>query len=328
MPRFLPCGEVCIAVTAYNRSAHTRRTIESIWEHAGCDFTLCVVDNSSTDDTWDTLCELREQGLVHKAYRFTKNMGPAVATNYVWSQFTAPYYLRLDNDIFFSKDGWLKEMCELGKKHKDVSVLSYPIFYNSDHYKVVPTMYGEELLDRVDFKGSHPGGIFFMDYFSFKEMGPWNEDYGSYGAEDGDYCVRIDLQDRKRFYINCFDWGSHDDFSAEDNEKYIVSKNIRQKSHKRYGGLFQINNLMYHFKLRSLRVNRKYDARTEGDDVSFFLNREYSSRITRLQSEIRKAMKIAEDNGNEIDRINRSILVKLVKSVAPGSKIDVADDSY
>ncbi|WP_432734611.1 glycosyltransferase family 2 protein [Maridesulfovibrio sp. FT414] len=328
MSRFLPNGEVCIAVTAYNRSSHTRRTIESIWKHAGCDFTLCVVDNASTDDTWDVLCELRDKGLIHYAYRFTKNMGPAVAVNHVWSQFTAPYYLRLDNDIFFSKDGWLKEMCALSEKHKDISVLSYPIFFGHDSYRKIHTMYGDDLLDRADRNGSHPGGIFMMDYFSFKESGYWNEDYGSYGAEDGDYSVRIDLMGRKRLYINCFDWGTHDDFSYGEVEKYQYSKSIRQQSHKQYGGLFQINNMMYHFKLRNLRTTRKYITSTVDDLVSFTLDREYSTRITRVQSDIRKALITAAESGIEIDRINRSILTRLVKAVSPGSIIDTLDGSF
>ncbi|WP_027177516.1 glycosyltransferase [Maridesulfovibrio bastinii] len=328
MSQTLPSGDVCIVITAYNRSAHTKRTIESIWKYAGCDFTLCVVDNSSTDDTWETLCGLREQGLVHFAYRFTKNMGPAVATNFVWSRFTAPFYLRLDNDIFFSLEGWLKKMCDLSEKYKDVSALSYPIFYNSEYYKIVAETYGQELLDRCDFKGSHPGGIFFMDCSSFKNVGFWNEDYGSYGAEDGDYSKRIDLMGRKRLYVNCFDWGLHDDFSAEDNAKYIKSKSLRQKSHKQYAGLFQINTLMYKLKLRSLKVRRKYIPTVQGDNISFSLDKEYSSRITRLQSDIRKSLILIKDSGNELDRIDRSILVKLVKSIVPESIIDVAADEY
>ncbi|MBI9112758.1 glycosyltransferase [Maridesulfovibrio ferrireducens] len=328
MSRSVPNGDVCIAITAFNRSKHTLRTIESIWKHAGCDFTLCVVDNASTDDTWELLCRLREKGLVHYAYRFTRNMGPAVAVNHIWSQFTAPFYLRLDNDIFFSKDGWLQTMREKARKHKDISILSYPIFSTKEHYAKVPTMYGNDLLDRSDRKGSHPGGLFFMDGLSFKNIGMWNEDYGSYGAEDGDYSLRTDLQNRKRLYVNDFEWGTHDDFSAEDNKAYVKSKLERQHSHKRYAGQFQINTMMYHYKLRSLRVPRKYIATTNNDNISFSLDREYSSKITHVQSDIRKTLRLASKSGIEIDRINKSILIKLVKASNPDSVIDKLDGNY
>lgn len=323
----VPNGDVCIAITAFNRSRHTLRTIESIWKHAGCDFTLCVVDNASTDDTWELLCRLREKGLVHYAYRFKRNMGPAVAVNYVWSQFSAPFYLRLDNDIFFSKDGWLQNMCDKARKYKDVSILSYPIFFTKEHYTEVSTNYGNELLNKVGI-GSHPGGLFFMDNLSFKDIGMWNEDYGSYGAEDGDYSLRVDLLGRKRLYLNDFDWGTHDDFSAEDNKLYVKSKVERQHSHKRYAGKFKINTLMYHFKLRSLCVSRKYVATVDGDNISFSLDREYSSRITHVQSDIHKTLLLAAKSGIEIDRINKILLIKLVKATNPNSIIDVLDGSY
>lgn len=328
MPQFLPKGKVCIAVTAHNRSAHTRRTIDTICKYAGCDFTLCVVDNASTDDTWEVLTELLDQGKINFAYRFTKNMGPAVATNYIWSQFDASSYLRLDNDIFFSKEGWLRTMCEMIEKHKDVSALSYPIFYTPAHYKIIRTEFGEELLDRADRNGSHPGGLFMMDNRSFKETGGWNEDYGSYGAEDGDYSLRLDLLDKKRLYINCFDWGTHDDFTAEDNDAYIKAKHLRQKSHTQYGGLFQINTLMYHYKLRCLKVGRKYIPSSDGHEVSFKLNSDYTNRITKIQSEIRKALRKTDELNITIDRINKKILTQLVKLVNPESTIDCLDDTY
>lgn len=328
MTRPIPYGEVCIAITAYNRSAHTRRTIESIWKHAECDFTLCVVDNSSTDDTWEVLSELCEKGLIHFAYRFTKNMGPAVATNYMWSQFTAPYYLRLDNDIFFSKNGWLNEMSSLIEKDENISVLSYPIFGTASKYKTASGQQEKDLLERTRHSVSHPGGLFFAKGNHFNEIGWWNEDYGSYGAEDGDYSLRIDLLGKQRWYINDFNWGTHDDIRCDTREKYQKSKNIRQKSHQQYGGLFQINNMMYQFKLRSLRVSNKYIPRTKGDEVSFTLNKEYSTRITKTQSDIRKALKFAEQSNIEIDRINRNILVKLVKCSTPGSLINTMDGSF
>lgn len=77
-----------------------------------------------------------------------------------------------------------------------------------------------------------------------------------------------------------------------------------------------------------MKVGRKYIPSSDGHEVSFKLNSDYTSRITKIQSEIRKALRKTDELNITIDRINKKILTQLVKMVNPGSIIESMDDSY
>lgn len=255
---------VNITVTAFNRIDCTVRTILALHKTSGLKFCLNVIDNNSSDETPYVLADLKKKNLIHNYVRFNKNMGPSCSTNYGWDLQPADYYIRMDNDIVIQRKGWLLDFITLMQKYPDLSLLSFPIFNKEKDYSPV-TLNG---FDRILFKSeSHPGGLFCITDSVFKTLGYWNEEYGSFGVEDGDYTLRIDLSDMIRAYFPDFSWGEHIGHGDGNIDGYGKYKKERQSAHTGPQGLFMVNELLYSVGLKELYINKRYDTHIENGIV-------------------------------------------------------------
>lgn len=110
--------DVSVIVATYNRCDTVRKTIESLLrqECDGFTYEVIVVDNNSTDDTRQTLADLRAQpGSENLHYFFEPQQGVSYARNAGITAARAPILAFTDDDIKPAND-WVKSIHESFKR--------------------------------------------------------------------------------------------------------------------------------------------------------------------------------------------------------------------
>ncbi len=280
--------KINITMVTHNRAACTTRSILALHRSAGMDFDLVVVDNASTDETREVLGDLREKSFITHVAHFRRNMGAACAANYGWALADADFYVRMDNDIVVRRRNWLRDFTDMLRTYPEIAVLSFPVFGRKEDYETMRLSGDDALLHKP---GSHPGGLFMIPRREFEAFGFWNEDYGAYGPEDGDYSLRVDLSGKIRAYFPDFAWGEHIGHGDQGMADYGRTKRRRQEQLTGPLGTFMVNELLYQVGLRSLRVERKYAAARENGHVVHAADPGYAARVLRLQKAARLFLK-------------------------------------
>jgi len=147
---------ICIA--SYNKSVTTYRLVESLLSNPNHAFEVVVVDNASTDDTFDRLQTINDSRL--RVIRNDENIGGA--RNFLASVFEGKGIFCLytnDRDIIYpdkldSFISYLKNNTEIGGGHC-VRYKIPGIETNSIEHK------GIDALLTINFRGEHPTGFFF-----------------------------------------------------------------------------------------------------------------------------------------------------------------------
>jgi glycosyltransferase involved in cell wall biosynthesis len=96
--------EVSVIIPTYNRRAMVREAVESVLAQTGAAFELIVVDDGSTDGTFQDLSQISDERM--RIVRIA-NGGPAAARNHGVAIATAPMIAFLDSD-----DSWIPQKLE------------------------------------------------------------------------------------------------------------------------------------------------------------------------------------------------------------------------
>lgn len=283
---------VNITMVTFNRLDLTKRSLDSFFRNTQHPYVLNIVDNNSSDETREYLQELHRQGLVHNLAFLARNMGVSCAANLGWSLTEAPFYLRLDNDIRFNTPDWLPRMVDVAAGNPVIGPLSYPVTAKSfEHFKETRIPGGDTIYLRPG--ACCPGAVFMVRKDVHDKLGWWCEDYGLYGAEDGDYSHRAQQAGYIPAYMPAFDALDHMDF--DDNQHYRSFKNRRQSAHQNLAeGTFLMNTYMYSSGLRPLRMERKYELELKDGLYYAKLDPAYAKIEGRLKY-LRNTMAIKKD---------------------------------
>jgi GT2 family glycosyltransferase len=204
------------------RSKFTDKTIMSLLETV--DFSkhrLIIVDNNSCKETQDIYSELLKwsadtnyatgQSPCVQVIKLKENVGTANAVNVAMQQrLPEEYFIKMDNDVVFYKQGWVDEMEDvikrmpkvgvLGLKRRDVCESMYAI--NPDQRSrllEVPHENGEKWY--VIEQCKHVMGTCTMlSPDLIKQVGYFYQMNGLYGFDDSIMCLRA----AKAGYINAF----------------------------------------------------------------------------------------------------------------------------
>ncbi len=114
-----------ITMVTYNRLDFTRRSISSIADTAGYPYELTVVDNGSRDGTVAYSPGARERRHVHRLILNSDNMGVAYAANQGWAAGPKCHYMKIDNDIVFTRQGWLAAIVGACDALPDIGAIAY-----------------------------------------------------------------------------------------------------------------------------------------------------------------------------------------------------------
>jgi len=91
--------DVSVIIAAYNVEDYVERAINSALASTGVSVQVIVVDDCSTDNTWDLLSDISHPSVL--VYRLNNNGGPSVARNAALSYCTGTWVAVLDADDVF-----------------------------------------------------------------------------------------------------------------------------------------------------------------------------------------------------------------------------------
>lgn len=113
--------QVVIMLAVHNGEGTLAACVESILNQTWSDWTLCVVDDGSTDHTYGVLRKFQRHPRI-RISRQQRKLGLAVSLNRIWRGFPAKLYARIDADDTCFPDR-LAIQCQFMERHPDVSVL-------------------------------------------------------------------------------------------------------------------------------------------------------------------------------------------------------------
>lgn len=266
-----------ITMVTYNRLELTKRSLESLLNLTRGDFCVNIVDNASSDETWSYLEETRLNDNRVRIFRLSRNMGVQVAANYGWALDVDVDYIKFDNDIEVLDGDWLEIMLDYGRGDSRLGFIAYQ-FMEALTPAMITLQGGQQFL-RNEMCG---GACVLIGPATHRRLGFWNEDYGKYGYEDVDYCMRCSLNDLLCGYIPVQGKVRHLG-SLNTNHDYEQNKCDMLKSDNYGSNIFIYNQMMFHKGIRNTRVERKMLPMEGTDPLRFKFNPEYTSILRILR---------------------------------------------
>ena len=282
-----------ITIPVFNRPELTRVTIESIRNtRTSIPYVVTVVDNGSDRETVDILLRLKAEGLIDTLLLVESNLGVSLAANLGWQAVESDLYLKLDNDIQLIDPDWLTGVFARWNAVGTHSAIA-PVWREGLYQQgtIIRTPAGE--LRRCP--DSIAGCAMFVPRSVSDILGYWTEDYGLYGAEDGDYGVRMRLAGLPQYYyrpdgifLNLGHLPEEDTYEKAgiDKNEFMAGLYAGKDGAP---GPFVVNALLYSLKIRSLRVPLKYELVDVKEDYRVVL------RVSRRYREVRKGLHICSE---------------------------------
>ena len=251
-----------ITIPTFNRFVLTQKTILALRKSNGAvPFSITVVDNGSDEALVSRLREFHRDGIIDKLFLLPKNMGISCACNIGWLMTDAPFYLKLDNDMLILDPACLEKLFRLWRHGQPLSTLG-------------PAWSKEQLLANDGALHTPdgtlgicltnlPGAAILVPKAVSDALGHWNEDYGLYGAEDGDYGMRMNCAGFPQYYYLAE--GLIRDMGRDEQPDRIDYTLDREGEHRslfidKAGGigLFKLNNYLYNYCIRNWKTPLRY----------------------------------------------------------------------
>lgn len=194
---------VSVVIATHNRATLLEQALGSLLEQTYRPLELVVVDDGSTDDTYDRVAALARQQCqagVTIRYQRQANGGPAVARNRGMEASHGDHVLFMDDDDLMAKEAVEHLVAALGKRHD--AALGYASYASSDaegrplpplQHPHPPRSHPELLARMISGSWFVPihGNLFTRE--ALRRVGPWNAQLTS--QEDDEYMLRAILQD-------------------------------------------------------------------------------------------------------------------------------------
>lgn len=243
--------EVSIVIPVYNQLDYTKKCIESLVSTLDRKVELIIVDNASTDKTYEYLSAYRNSKLKIEVIRNTENLGFPKAVNCGIEESTGRYVVIANNDIIFT-NGWLTRIIEVAESNDNIGLVG-PISNEvsglqkdeNANYSTVDEMFSyaarikqENSSQVVNF----PRLAFLCTLIKrevIEKIGGLDERFSPGNYEDDDYCLRAQLAGYKAVIardIFVHHFGSKS-FKANGNDAYKKRLEInRQIFVAKWGG--------------------------------------------------------------------------------------------
>lgn len=118
---------VSVVMPAYNTEKYIREAVSSIENQTLRDWELLVVDDCSTDHTYEILQKLAQEDARIKIIRNQTNCGAAMSRNIAFSQCSGKYVALLDSDDLWEPEKLEKQVICAEKTGADIIYCSYSI---------------------------------------------------------------------------------------------------------------------------------------------------------------------------------------------------------
>lgn len=252
-----------LMMVTYNRLDLTQETLDNIIRNTSHPFNLVIVDNGSSDGTFDWIKDnfsKREDRGSMQDFTFQankRNQGIAIGRNQALFLATRDEEVKwlstIDNDVWLPK-GWLAESIEILK-----SVPSY----GSIGVNFEPVRYPIVTINGKTFQNKPQGNLgtacTVFNKKLHKMLGYYNHsDYGKYGEEDADWGMRTRVLGFKLGYVK--EMGRHLGEGERDVGEY---RDFKTESHKNNLAKFNKNCRDYATKKKSLYIPFDINAVTD-----------------------------------------------------------------
>lgn len=118
---------VSVVMPAYNTEKYIQEAVSSIEKQTLKDWELLVVDDCSTDQTYDILLKLAQEDARIRIIRNQTNCGAAMSRNIAFSQCSGKYVALLDSDDLWEPEKLEKQVICAEKTGADIVYCSYSI---------------------------------------------------------------------------------------------------------------------------------------------------------------------------------------------------------
>jgi len=122
-----------VIIPTYNRLELLKRAIDSVLKQTFQEFEIIVVDDCSTDGTWEWLSATNDSRIKH--YKNTKNKGPSTNRNFAVSKSIFNYIAFLDDDDFWFENH-LSSLKDLIMSFPNAGLFSNSYIINHGYRKV------------------------------------------------------------------------------------------------------------------------------------------------------------------------------------------------
>lgn len=224
---------VNICILTFNRIEYTKLCLNSIWETTRDDktpFMITVIDNNSTDNTQDYLKEIHAEGKIDTLILLKENIGISRGQNIGWKMFEdTEYYIKIDNDVTFNKNGWLDDLINTFEKSPSLGALGYQCADDGVAYPIVEE---NGVIYRVK-NGNIGGALYCVPKHIKDEIGFWNADIQKkYGEDDCEYSWRLACAGYKNAYMVDTEIMTHLPDREEDKDYRVFKDKEREDNLK------------------------------------------------------------------------------------------------
>ena len=281
-----------ITIPTYNRNELLLKVIPFLKKNTTISHKIVVVDNGSDKQTVDMLKSFHKEGIIDNLYLLEKNYGISCAVNIGWKIVPASLYMKLDSDMLVHKKDWISAILSLWKSGEDRSIIG-PLWPSQIPERVSKTITTSQGSLHIACR-TIPGCATIVTKETVAEIGYWSEDYGLYGEEDSDYCIRAHYSGHIMYgydaneYITDLQQKEYTGLS-QAQKKRLRDKNVGNEG--RYG-MYKLNEYLFSMYLRNPKVLLKHEILgVEGTTVHLRLSRkyvEYRNKLSMVLKEVNK----------------------------------------
>lgn len=221
-------------MAVFNQERFLKKAIRSILNQTFRDFKFLILDDGSTDGSFDIIQSFKDRRI--KIFQNRKRQGLAKGLNFLIGKAKGKYIARMDGDDI-SMAARLKEQVEFLDKHPKVALIGCWTKIINDKGAIVgesrrPTEY--QKIRKVILASDsfvHPSVMFRKNIFT--KIGGYNEDY--FYSQDYDLFLRFVIKYpcvNIPQYLLKFRWQS--DFEKQ-KKQHLAALKIRLKAIKEYG---------------------------------------------------------------------------------------------
>lgn len=111
-----------VSYITFNRLGITQRNLSSILNSTD-DFEMHILDNNSSDGTWEYVLSLNDPRIKSKL-RFPANVGPIFGVNFnLAKRKTDQYFFTVDNDVYIKTTDWISRFIKVFETFPEVGLL-------------------------------------------------------------------------------------------------------------------------------------------------------------------------------------------------------------
>jgi succinoglycan biosynthesis protein ExoO len=138
--------DVSVIITTYNVENYIERAIESALTQQGITLEVIIVDDCSSDNTWQIICNNSDSRIKRK--KLESNSGPGAARNAAIAMATGKWLAILDGDDAFLPGRLLRCLALADARKADVIVDNLMVYRETE--KTESLMFPEKSLDAID----------------------------------------------------------------------------------------------------------------------------------------------------------------------------------